>query len=233
MKFRIALAVSLLALPGCTTHFKKSYLSVTGTPASTIGSIFVWDNDVNAAVIYKNGGICAQRAMTVITTDSGVSGAVSEALMDLASAATTAATAAATASNAAVAASGNGASLTESSTAAEASETANESLVSIAASFDRTATLLTTTTERTAFLDIGMFYLCQLGHNGTLNEASVAGLTDRLIQSASLLPALKASSDAEVPPITANDVGRPARPDLPIRPIEPLNPNEPVPPEPR
>ena len=66
------LAAGLCALmaSGCTTHFKKSYLSLVDEREETIGSVIFWDSDVNAAVIYEDGDICAQRAMSVITSVS-------------------------------------------------------------------------------------------------------------------------------------------------------------------
>lgn len=168
-KLQLAVAISAIALTGCQnlglTKFKRSYVSVAEVqPRSegdaqpgtrrTIGSIFVWSNDVNAAVIYNTGVICAQRAMAVLTADARASGRLSEAALRLARA-------------------------TEEGTAGSAE------LMSLSASIQETAQLLTTSTERTAFLDVGMFYMCQLANNQAISQEQAAALTNLLIVSAS------------------------------------------------
>ncbi|AXY59008.1 hypothetical protein [Acinetobacter sp. WCHAc010052] len=64
----------------------------------------------------------------------------------------------------------------------------------LSAAIATTSTLLTTTTERTAFLDTGLFYLCQLGANNTLKQDEVVGLSVQLIKSAAGLEVNKSSA---------------------------------------
>ena len=59
--------------------------------------------------------------------------------------------------------------------AAQTSTTGGE-LASITTSLKETASLLTTSTERTTFLDLGMFYLCQISANGGLTDTQTAEL---------------------------------------------------------
>lgn len=159
----LALAVSGLMTAGCEnlglTKFKQSYLSVAGRQG-TVGSIFIWSNDVNAAVVYSNGQICAQRAMTARETDIEASANLSAAVADL----TTAAAA-----------------------AAASDDTSDESLLALSATIRETAKMLTTTTERTAFLDVGLFYICQLSNNASISDDQTATLTTTLIESAGSL----------------------------------------------
>lgn len=156
----LALAACGLMTAGCQnlglTKLKQSYLSVAGREG-TIGSIFIWSNDVNAAVVYSNGQICAQRAMTAYETDIKASADLSAAVADLTTAA-------------AAAAARDGAS--------------DESLLSLSTTIRETARMLTTTTERTAFLDVGLFYICQLSNNASISDDQTATLTSTLIDAA-------------------------------------------------
>lgn len=159
----LALTACAVMTTGCEnlglTRFKQSYLSVRGEQATTIGSIFVWSNDVNAAVIYNTGEICAQRAMTVRETDIAANGRLSAAVEQLAAATATAA----------------------------AEDASGQSVISLSTTITETAKLLTTTTERTAFLDIGLFYLCQLSGNYSIDAEQTAALTAVLITAAGAL----------------------------------------------
>lgn len=49
-------------------------------------------------------------------------------------------------------------------------------LIAVSNSLKETAQLLTTSTERTAFLDLGMFYICQISANGGLTDQQTAEL---------------------------------------------------------
>lgn len=111
------------------------------------GSLSIWDADMSAAVGYETGQICMQRALAIKTIDASTSVKVSEAMLALAGAAQTAV------------ASGKSA-----------------DLATITASLKETATLLTTSTERTTFLDLGMFYLCQISANGGVTDQQTAEL---------------------------------------------------------
>lgn len=200
-----------LAVAGCTTtpfsSLKQSYRSVVDADNETVGSIFIWSNDVNAAVVYKTGVICAQRAMTSVTADSRLTLDVSDAIGSLSQAVAT--TAAASAETAATAA--NNPNVDQSAT--QASQ--NQALLDLAGSIKETAQSLTTSTERTAFLDVGMFYLCQLANNGTLSADGSAFLTALLIQEAGGL------NSAVTPPSLPGALIVPGLPQIPMIPSPP------------
>lgn len=60
-------------------------------------------------------------------------------------------------------------------------------LGSVSASFNQAVTLMTTSTERTTFLNVGMFYICQLSANESIDEEQAQILVSELIRSASTL----------------------------------------------
>lgn len=109
------------------------------------GSLSVWEADMSASVAYPNGQMCMQRALAVKTIDANATAKVSEAVLALAGVATTA-----------------------------AAQGQTKELVSLAGAIKETVALLTTTTERTAFLDLGMFYTCQMSANGSLTDTQTA-----------------------------------------------------------
>ena len=151
------------------TEFKKAQISIKGAPPGpheytpgltgnyTIGSVLIWSNDVNAAVIYNTGDICAQRAMTALTADTGFSASLSDALVKL-----------------------------------NAQGATPQTLADVRGTIEEVATRLSTTTERTAFLDIGMFYTCQLAANKAVTADEAEALTKLLITSAA---GMKPSAD--------------------------------------
>lgn len=164
-----AIALASLACVACDTLPKpgtRSYLSVAtqesppNGPVRTIGTLFVWSNEVNAGVIYQDGNICMQRAMTARAMSGRMdASARAEAPASVLSAMTT--------------------------VAAEASENGNmEAAAAMSAAIAQTATALSATSERTAFLDIGMFYICQLSANRRLSETETNALSMQLVQSA-------------------------------------------------
>jgi len=163
-----AVALALLAVGACDTIPKpgtRSYLSVAtreqpNGPKKTIGTLFVWSNDVNAGVIYQDGKICMQRAMTARAASASLDASANANAPANVLASMTAA-------------------------AAKASEAGNvEAAASLSAAIAQTATALSATSERTAFLDIGMFYICQLSANGRLTEPETQRLSLQLVQSA-------------------------------------------------
>ncbi|RZJ41524.1 MAG: hypothetical protein EON86_10180 [Brevundimonas sp.] len=169
---RIAVAIIALAslvTAACDTLPKpgtRSYLSVAtqaqppNGPIRTVGTLFVWNNDVNAGVIYEGGNICMQRAMTARAASGSLNAsAQAEAPANVLASMTAA--------------------------AAEANESGNaEASAAMSAAIAQTATALSATSERTAFLDIGMFYICQLSANGRFTAAETNSLSLQLIQSA-------------------------------------------------
>lgn len=58
--------------------------------------------------------------------------------------------------------------------AVQTAKASGEDLASITGSLKETVTLLTTSTERTAFLDLGLFYVCQMSANGALTDTQTA-----------------------------------------------------------
>jgi hypothetical protein len=146
---KIVLISMVILLSGCET------LGGAWTKKSSIafktdsgGSLSIWNAEMSAAVAYNSGQICMQRALTAKTIDAKTSLKVSEAMLALSK------TAQATAKNG-----GTGA-----------------DLISVTNSLKETAQLLTTSTERTTFLDLGMFYTCQISANGGLTDTQVAEL---------------------------------------------------------
>ena len=164
-----AVAVASLAVAACDTLPKpgtRSYLSVATQefpekgPVRTIGTLFVWSSEVNAGVIYEGGNICMQRAMTA----RAMSGSLDASANAEAPASVLAGMTAA---------------------AAEASDSGNiEAAAAISAAIAQAATALSATSERTAFLDIGMFYICQLSANGRLSVPETNQLALQLVESA-------------------------------------------------
>ena len=59
--------------------------------------------------------------------------------------------------------------------------------VTASGEFAQAITVLTTSTERTTFLNLGMFHICQLGANGTITPADAKVLVSELIAAASKL----------------------------------------------
>ena len=165
----IAIAVASLAIAACDTLPKpgtRSYLSVAtqaqppNGPVRTIGTLFVWSNDVNAGVIYEHGNICMQRAMTARATSGSFDASANAEAPASVLAGMTAA-------------------------ASEASDSGNmEAAAAMSAAIAQTATALSATSERTAFLDIGMFYICQLSANGRISAPETNQLALQLVESA-------------------------------------------------
>lgn len=143
----LMLSFFALFLTGCET------LGGAWTKKSSIafvqdsgGSLSIWNAEMSAAVAYNSGQICMQRALAVKTIDAKTSLKVSEAMLAL------------------------------SKTAQAAAAGGSADLVSVTNSLKETAQLLTTSTERTTFLDLGMFYTCQISANGGLTDTQTAEL---------------------------------------------------------
>ena len=85
----------------------------------------------------------------------------------------------------------------------------------ISASITQAAELLTTTTERTAFLNMGMFYVCQIAANGSIDKAETDNIMLTLITESAGIKAGGDESIAKVAP--------PAAPSTPISKAEKAN----------
>lgn len=116
------------------------------------GSLSIWNAEMSAAVAYETGQICMQRALAVKTIDAKTSVKISDAMLALAQTSQT------------VASSGD-----------------KDALISVSNSLKETAKLLTTSTERTTYLDLGMFYTCQISANGGLTDTQTAELIKILV----------------------------------------------------
>lgn len=116
------------------------------------GSLSVWDADMSAAIAYGSGKMCMQRALAIKNIDANATAKLSEAVLDLAKAVQSAA----------------------------AGGRSGE-LASLTGTIKQTASILTTSTERTAFLDYGMFYICQISANGSISSQETSNLIELLI----------------------------------------------------
>lgn len=157
----IGCAVGLLG--ACATspsYLGRSGMSFADQDHQTIATIFVWSNDQNAGLITKENEVCMQRAMTARSASGSLDG---NAQANVPASTFSVLTAA----------------------AGQASQAGNvEAAATMSAAIAQAASALSATSERTAFLDIGMFYLCQLSANGSLTGPQPAQLTLELIQSA-------------------------------------------------
>lgn len=85
----LLLAGATVGSSGCTpANLKRSFVSVRGDTDKTLGSVFIWSNDVSAAVAYPRGTdrppICMQRAMTAGATSVGATASLSDTALKLA-----------------------------------------------------------------------------------------------------------------------------------------------------
>lgn len=150
-----------VTMSGCAqlggTYFKKSYISIKDSSDKTVGTMLVWEADTSAAILFESGRACMQTALAVKTTEMEAKAKISEALLNLSQTA---------------------------ASVASSQQAANEPLADVTGSIKEAARLLTTTTERTAFLNIGMFYLCQIAANDSLTQEQAEQLAGSLIESA-------------------------------------------------
>lgn len=160
----VALVMSLL-LSGCAqlggTYFKKSYVSIKNADTKeTEGTLFIWEADTSAAVLFKDGGACMQTALAIKTANIEAQTKLSDAILNLSKTALQA-------------------------TATSGQTTDKEALLEVTGSIQEAAQSLTTTTERTAFLNVGLFYICQIAANKSLPESEVKEVVTTLIKSTS------------------------------------------------
>lgn len=172
MKISIFLTfAAVLLLSGCTqlggTKFKRSHISIIDKKNETVGTIFVWEADASAAVLYESGDICMQTALAIKTSDIEAKAKISEALLSL--------------------------SKTAALVASEPKSSTSQPLADITASIKEASKLLTTSTERTAFLNIGMFYLCQISANDSISAEQAKAILEVLVTSAATVGEQKVS----------------------------------------
>lgn len=153
------------------------------------GSLSIWDADMSAAVGYETGQICMQRALAITTIDANATLQISEAILALSKAVDT----------------------------AYQQQTDPKALADLTASLKQTATLLTTSTERTTFLDLGMFYLCQISANGGLTDTQTAELLKIIAISGASMNTDKIDLAIEAAKsVTISDGNNTATPRMPI-----------------
>lgn len=157
------LTVGLVACDHLPKPGTRDYLSVAtqeypNSRLRTVGTLFVWSNDVNAGVIFEDGDVCMQRAMTMRSMSARGETSIPASIVSAASA-----------------------------LEAAAADDNEQAAIALSGAISQAAAALSTTTERTAFLDIGMFYLCQLHANDAITGAESAALTAQLIRDAALI----------------------------------------------
>lgn len=164
MRSTTLIGITLAALlSGCAqlggTKFKHSYSSIKDKDnKETVGTLFVWEADTSAAVLLKDGKACMQTALAVKTTEIDAKAKISEALLSL--------------------------SQTAAAVAASPASAPSQPLADVTASIKEAAKLLTTTTERTAFLNVGMFYMCQLAANNSITQEQTKLVLEALVKAA-------------------------------------------------
>lgn len=176
----MALATTLGACESLPITWRQSVTSIKVDQPNTAGTLFIWSNDVNAGMINNQNKICMQRAMTARGGSAGIEAQAPAAIFNLSEA------------------------------AMEASQKSDsDAAATMSAAIAASVTALSTTSERTAFLDIGMFYLCQLAANGTINGAQADGLTRQLFTSAAGMTPAGTVPRVDAPPI---ETGRASEP---------------------
>lgn len=178
MKNKIAIIfIALFTLSACAqlggTRFKRSYVSIKDANDKTVGTLFVWEADASAAVLFEDGEACMQTALAIKTANMQAEAKLSDAILNLSE----------TASAISKQAEKDG----------EAPAGA-DSLAELTATIQEAASMLTTTTERTAFLNIGMFYICQIAANKSINEAQANSLINTLVTSSAGMQSYRSDS---------------------------------------
>ncbi|MBV1913901.1 MAG: hypothetical protein KUG72_00860 [Pseudomonadales bacterium] len=166
MKVKLTLLIiALFTISACTqlggTRFKRSYVSIKDAQDKTVGTLFVWEADASAAVLFEDGEACMQTALAIKTANIQAEAKLSDAILNLSE----------TASE-----------ITKQAADGQAPAGASD-LAKVTTTIQEAASMLTTTTERTAFLNIGMFYICQIAANKSLNEAQTNQLISTLVTS--------------------------------------------------
>lgn len=191
ISFYFILCVLFFSVQGCSqiigTKYKKAYLSVVGDrpmkdnngevifekdgsgkmipvkTKETIGSLFLWEADTSAAVVYPkdsdgNSKMCMQWALAVKSSDMSSNLKVSDTLLNLSKAVSSMA-----------AAVPNGG-------------TPPQSLVDMTNTLKETTQLLTKSSDQSTYLNVGMFFLCQMAANGDITTKELNSQVTELIK---------------------------------------------------
>lgn len=168
----ISLCVAVLAClltAGCGSTIKsmagKKAPGDKETQNVTLGTFMTWDPSKSAAMVMPGDDsrvdrMCMQNALGMKSTSWWASGKVNKAVL-IASKALA---------------------------GAVEKDKSGADLASVSASFNQAVTLLSTSTERTTFLNVGMFYICQLSANESIDEDQAEALVVELIRAAAALP---------------------------------------------
>lgn len=162
----IFLFIAVFTISACTqiggTKFKRSYVSIKDADQKTVGTLFVWEADTSAAVLFEGGEACMQTALAIKSANIQAEAKLSDAILNLSETASIIAAKAAT-DGQVPASSGD--------------------LAKVTTTIQEAASMLSTTTERTAFLNIGMFYICQIAVNKSINATQANALINTLVTS--------------------------------------------------
>ena len=154
--FKTLVIVLAIGVSGCTSYFKRSVKIAEDNNGEFKGAVFVWEPDSNAAVVSKDGQTCMQNALSISESDIELKASLNKSADVLA----------------------------EQAKNKDINPEEKQALASISSSIVRSAKELNVSTETTSFLNIGMFYLCQLEANEGLESQEVEALTKQLILSA-------------------------------------------------
>ncbi|WP_369914245.1 hypothetical protein AB8810_15935 [Xanthomonas sp. NCPPB 3005] len=185
------MSVASMLLAGCSTYDTRlSSRSLRSNDNQNLGTVFVWDNDVSAAVAYPpsttrttagdrqtgRAAICMQRAMTAGATAMKGDLSVSDSFLTL----------------------------------AKLPGAQGGDLGKVAVNLSESVLALSVSTERTAFIDTALFYLCQMAANGSLSDDHLSTAVTTLIETAGALASSSAEPKSQAAPILPNTVDKPA-----------------------
>lgn len=166
----VLLAGAAVLMAGCGTRMKRSTQSMGDGQGNTLGSIFVWSNDVSAAVAYpprhatRTEASKQEKESSLASPVSATSSSrvTTPGPICMQRALTAGATSVETSLN-----------LSEAALALAKLPSVKQgdgSLLAATADVGRSVMALNVSTERTAYLDTGLFYLCQLAANDALTQ---------------------------------------------------------------
>lgn len=156
MKNNILLIV-ILGLHGCSTLDPIYFKrsSIAFDKNNTQGSMSVWNSDLSASIENRNGKVCMQRAMTAKSFNRKTEAKFSDSILQM------------------------------SKGIINNNNSTPKDLVNFQNEVKETLSLLTTSTERTTYLDIGLFYICQMAMNENINQQQTTELINILIERSS------------------------------------------------
>lgn len=185
-KMLFFLMATIALSSGCSSYDTRlSSRSLRSNDNQNLGTVFVWDNDVSAAVAYPpstirtesgqretgRAAICMQRAMTAGATAMKGDLSVSDSILK----------------------------------AASLPGADGRDLGKVALNLSKSVLSLSVSTERTAFVDTALFYLCQMAANGSLSDAQLSTAVTKLFETAGALANSSAEPKSQAAPGFSND----------------------------